>query len=305
MKRIQAFCKKHYFLASILAAMLLALPMILALSYSNGVAVNGALSQKIQIVVIFDFLICWPVLAVVAAYPLVLTGIECLFLLRRPDTLHRTQEQVFDALTLLLGAAYTPFYLCFNLNTTRADWPETLRGYALHTPLAFLLMWPLLGILICLLALFGQSPSAAIRAFTETSDWNLSQQVSPRNIVEYDEHYLCTVAAGGHRKIVHPIRRGVRHGHSVTVNRQLCVANAFEQILEEQTPRLHRAVRHFYDTYGFPIAKLIRSPYVADLVYFLMKPLEWYFLLVLYSVDAHPEDRIAIQYTGKSVHDFE
>ena len=149
--------------------------------------------------------------------------------------------------------------------------------------------------MVCLLVLLGQSPSAAIRAWTETSDWNLSQKVAPQNIY-YDEHYLCTVAAGGHRKLVRPQRMGVRHGHRVIVNRQLCIANAFEQILEEKTPRFHRAVRKFYDNYGFPIAKLIHSPYIADLIYLLMKPLEWLFLLVLYCTDPRPEDLIAVQY---------
>ena len=168
---------------------------------------------------------------------------------------------------------------------------------------AFLLMWPLLGILIALLLLAGQRPDAVIKAFTETAQWNLSQRVAPQNIY-YDEHYLCTVAAGGHKKIVKPLRLGVRHGHEVIVNRQLCVANAFEQILEEKTPNLHRAVRYVYDTCGFPVARLIHSRYTADIIYFLMKPLEWFFLIVLYLVDANPENRIALQYTGKSLRDF-
>lgn len=168
---------------------------------------------------------------------------------------------------------------------------------------AFLLMWPLLGIMIGILLLFGQRPDAVIRAFTETSDWNLSQRVAPQNVL-HDMHYLCTVAAGGHERIVKPQRLGVRHGHQVIVNRQLCVANAFEQILEERTPRFHRALRGFYDTCGFPVAKLIHSKFAADLVYFLMKPLEWIFLAMLYLADANPENRIAIQYTGRSLKDF-
>lgn len=170
-----------------------------------------------------------------------------------------------------------------------------LCNAALWPVAALLLMWPLLGICIAVLAVFGQRPDAAIRAWTETSDWNLSQQTAPQNIF-YDEHYLCTVAAGGHRKVVKPLRMGLRHGHPVIVNRQLCVANAFEQLLEERTPVFHRHVRHFYDTYGFPIARLIRSPYVADAIYFLMKPLEYLFLLVLYTCDVNPENRIAVQY---------
>lgn len=163
---------------------------------------------------------------------------------------------------------------------------------------ALILMLPLLGIMICILVLFGQRPDAVIKAWTETAGWSLSQRVAPQNI-SYDEHYLCTVAAGGHRKVVKPIRMGVRHGHRVTVNRQLCIANAFEQILEERTPRFHRHVRHFYDTYGFPVARLIRSRYVADVIYFLMKPLEWFFLIVIYFCDVKPENRIAMQYLPK------
>lgn len=168
---------------------------------------------------------------------------------------------------------------------------------------ALLLMWPLLGILILILLLFGQAPDAVIKAFTETSDFRLSTQIAPPNVM-VDGHYLCTVAAGGDKRIVHPIRRGIRHGHEVTVNRQLCVANAFEQILEERTPELHRRVRHFYDTYGFPVARMIRKRWIADLVYLLMKPLEWFFVIVLYLTEVHPEDRITLQYTGKGLQDF-
>lgn len=177
-----------------------------------------------------------------------------------------------------------------NLMVTAELWPV----------LAFVLMWPLLGILLGILILFGQKPDAIIKAWTETADWRLSQQIAPQNAM-YDEHYLCTVAAGGHENIVKPLRMGERHGHRVVVNRQLCIANAFEQILEERTPGFHRAVRHFYDTYGFPVSRLIRTKAAADVVYLLMKPLEWIFLVVIYLFDAKPENRIAVQYLpGKS-----
>ena len=123
---------------------------------------------------------------------------------------------------------------------------------------------------------------------------------APQNIY-YDEHYLCTVAAGGHKKIVKPLRKGVRHGHEVIVNRQLCVANAFVQILEEKTPRFHKLVRGIYDRYGFPVARLIKSKWMADIIYILMKPLEWIFLTVIYMIDVHPENRIATQYMGRKI----
>ena len=67
--------------------------------------------------------------------------------------------------------------------------------------IAFILMWPLLGILIAILLLFGQAPDSVIKAFTETADYTFSTKIPPQNLY-YDEHYLCTVAAGGHKKIV-------------------------------------------------------------------------------------------------------
>lgn len=161
--------------------------------------------------------------------------------------------------------------------------------------LALLFMLPLLGVLIAILTLFGQEPDSLIKAWTETSQWSLSQKTSPPNL-DYDMHYLCTAAAGGHPGVVKPIRLGVRGGHTVVVNRQLCIANAFEQIVEERLPRLHRLIRRLYDTYGYPIARHIRTPFAADVTYLVMKPLEWLFLAVIYLNDVHPEDRIAMQY---------
>lgn len=160
---------------------------------------------------------------------------------------------------------------------------------------ALLLSLPLLCVIIAALLLFGQKPDSIIRAFTETSDWALSTKISPPSVV-IDSHYLCTVALRGHKKLVKPQRLGIRRGSKIMVNRQLCVANAFEQLLEERTPRFHRELRRFYDTYGYPISRYIRTPLTADVVYLLMKPLEWMFVTVLYLFDTNPEDRIARQY---------
>lgn len=184
-------------------------------------------------------------------------------------------------------------------NRQKGKWLARILSHVSAWPvLALVAALPLLGIVTAILVLFCQQPDDLIRAWTQTADWNLSQQTPPPN-VRFDEHYLCTVAAGGHKKVVKPLRTGKRHGHEVLVNRQLCIANAFEQLLEERTPRFHRAVRGLYDKTGYPIAKHIRSPYLADAIYFFMKPLEWLFLLVLYLCDANPENRIAVQYPHK------
>lgn len=159
---------------------------------------------------------------------------------------------------------------------------------------------PMLVILICILTLFGQRPDEAIKAFLETSDWTLSKEISPPP-VEYDAHYLCTVSLMGHKKLVRPIRMGIRRGEKIVVNRQLCIANAFENLIEEKTPRFHYFVRYIYDKYGFPLAKHIHTAWQADITYLLMKPLEWIFLAALYIFDKNPENRIQLQYTRKKV----
>ena len=161
--------------------------------------------------------------------------------------------------------------------------------------LGFVLALPLLGIVLLILVLLGQAPDAAVRAFTDTADWTFSQQIPPPPVY-YDGHYLCTVAAGGHRKVVKPLRTGNRLGHTILVNRQLCIANAFEELLADRTPRLHRALRGFYDRRGYPLSQKITTPLRADVTYLLMKPLEWLFLLTLYTFDRDPESRIARQY---------
>lgn len=181
---------------------------------------------------------------------------------------------------------------------------QQLRTKALYIPvLALILVVPILGIMMIVLVLFGQAPDSAIKAFTETSEFLLSTKVSPQNLY-MDEHYLCTVAAGGDREIVKPLRKGYRHGHEVIVNRQLQIANAFEEELMIHTPKAHRVIRDFYDTYGFPIAKAIKKNWIADMVYFIMKPLEYVFVIVLYLVEVHPEDRISMQYTGTNLEAF-
>jgi hypothetical protein len=168
------------------------------------------------------------------------------------------------------------------------------RTYGLPL-LALIMLVPLVGIFIAVLFVFGQQPDSAIKVFTETSDWLFSTKISPAPIPN-EGHYLCTVAAGGHKKIVKPIRYGERRGNKIIVNRQLCIANAFEDLVQKRTPRFHHLVRHIYDTYGYPISKFIRTPLAADITYFIMKPLEWIFLIVLYLFDEKPENRIALQY---------
>ncbi|MBO6310658.1 MAG: hypothetical protein J6N70_17840 [Oribacterium sp.] len=162
---------------------------------------------------------------------------------------------------------------------------------------------PITGILLMILILTGQGADSLVKAFTMTADWVFSTQIPPPP-VEYEGHYLCTVAAGGHQKVVKPVRMGIRNGKRIVVNRQLMIANAFEDLIMDRMPRFHRIIRRIYDTCGYPLSRHITDKYRADAVYILMKPLEWIFLLTLYLFDNDPESRINIQYTGKKYRTF-
>ena len=164
--------------------------------------------------------------------------------------------------------------------------------YSLPIVMALFLIVAALEILA---VLAGQGLDAPIKLFTDTADWTFSQQIPPPPL-EYEGHYLCTVAAGGHRKVVKPIRYGRRRGAIIIVNRQLCIANAFEESIAERFPRFHKWIRHVYDTYGYPLSNIITNERRADITYIVMKPLEWIFLVYLYLTDARPEIRINRQY---------
>ncbi len=172
-----------------------------------------------------------------------------------------------------------------------------VSGSVSYVTFSFLLSVPMLILAIIILMLFGQQPDSFIKMFTETADWTLSQKIPPPRL-DYEGHYLCTVAACGDEKVVKPLRAGKRHNELIVVNRQLLVANAFEDLIAEKTPTLHKIVRNIYDRVGLPVSKYINTKRRSNLVYFIMKPLEWLFVFCLYFFDKNPEDRIHKQYLG-------
>lgn len=164
------------------------------------------------------------------------------------------------------------------------------------TKFIFMLILPVVIICEILYILLGQGADGFIKAFTMTADWTFSTQIPPPPL-EYQGHYLCTVASGGHEKIVKPVRYGIRRNQKIAVNRQLLIANAFEDLIAERLPKFHRRIRNFYDKYGYPVSRHITTRTRADIVYIIMKPLEYVFITLLYMFDSQPENRIAVQYS--------
>lgn len=170
-------------------------------------------------------------------------------------------------------------------------------------PIIFILCLPILVIITAILLLVGQKPDSIVRAFTDTYKHGFSQWDYKCDNVQCGGHYLCSVAANGHTKIVRPQRRGIRNGHNIICNRQLLISNAFEDLIQDRLPFLHKLIRRQYNKVGNFIHRyydIFNNKFVSDFIYILMKQLEWFFLLTLYTFDRKPENRIAKQYISNT-----
>ncbi|APR85855.1 Hypothetical protein A7982_11204 [Minicystis rosea] len=171
--------------------------------------------------------------------------------------------------------------------TPRIHRPTLLRAVAMAPAL--------LGLHAVVQALWFGRPDAALAVVTGTCGHMLSSM--PVTVIPRDCHYLCTVAARGHAWLVRPERLGRRGGIDIVVNRQLALANAFEDLLHERWPRFGRLARRIYDRVGLPVSRYIQRRWLADLVYLAMKPAEWLFYAALLLLDrGEPEARIDRMY---------
>lgn len=85
--------------------------------------------------------------------------------------------------------------------------------------------------------------------------------------------YVVAAAASGHRRWVGtPIVDGRRRA-----NRQLLRLKCLELWLAAAMPLAHRRFRQSYDRIGPPLARLVaRSPWIADVAYLSLKPIEYF-----------------------------
>jgi hypothetical protein len=93
--------------------------------------------------------------------------------------------------------------------------------------------------------------------------------------------YVASAAAHGHRMVVRSQLCPTSAGTLVPVNRQLRVLKAAELTILALAPALHRQLRNVYDRLGPLAARHLANPYLADVVYLLLKPVEWCSWLVL------------------------
>ena len=81
------------------------------------------------------------------------------------------------------------------------------------------------------------------------------------------------------------------------MNRQLALANAFEDLLHERWPSFGRLARRTYDALAFPICRALSRRWIANALYLVMKPVEVLFFFALLFLDpGDPESRIDRMY---------
>ena len=83
--------------------------------------------------------------------------------------------------------------------------------------------------------------------------------------------FIVTAASRGHWWLV----RTWRDDSGCTVNRQLMTFWQFEATLAAKAPRSHRVLRAVYNEFAPTVARCIIFPWMADIVYLLLKPVEW------------------------------
>ncbi len=255
----------------------------------HGLLFVGIALQGVIVVQTADLL--WGLLVFPVTLPLVAPFVTVALYLR--ELIDRLRRRGADALTKAAVAPEAVYRTAPDL-----DVPATADA-PVHVPtfLAGLFTAPVVaGAYAVVMAVVHRRPAAALDVFTETCGHALSR-LPVEHIVVNDCHYLCTVAARGTPGLVRPERLGERNGHPIVVNRQLAVANAFEDLLHTRWPRFGRLARRVYDRLGLPVSRYITRVWMADAVYLAMKPLEWAFYATLVLLDRDdPERRIGRMY---------
>lgn len=86
--------------------------------------------------------------------------------------------------------------------------------------------------------------------------------------------FVVTAASTGHAKLVGPFVEIERLGEAFQANQQLITFWKFESLWHKKFPRSHNLFRRIYNRIGPIIAARIQSPWLADVFYVALKPVE-------------------------------
>lgn len=92
--------------------------------------------------------------------------------------------------------------------------------------------------------------------------------------------YIATASARGHPRFVGSTLMVTPQG-KMYITPQLQTLKCAEIALMALTPQLHKQLRLIYDHFGPPLAARLTPPFLADLAWLMLKPVEWVALLTL------------------------
>lgn len=92
--------------------------------------------------------------------------------------------------------------------------------------------------------------------------------------------YIATVAAN--TNLVKTKVIPLKNGQVFSVTKQLQHFKLFEIILKTLLPDFHKILRSIYDNIGLKLSKQIKTQWLANFSYLLLKPLEWLVCMLIY-----------------------
>jgi len=101
--------------------------------------------------------------------------------------------------------------------------------------------------------------------------WSFFERIPKAIPPDYGDCFIVSTCVHGHRKLV---RSYLNNENNLIVNRQLIHFREFESRLKHNLPIFHFCFRKIYNKYGPCIAKRIQYRVVADIIYYLLKPME-------------------------------
>lgn len=209
----------------------------------------------------------------VALTPLVLWAITALYAVEIYKVADPTRRWITQG--LVIGAIISSLCLVFGI-VTYATSPELLPW--LLVPL-YTAVWYVLRAVRVIRNKRVNSSALAQVMLGSTPFWALSLYWSYKTYLSLPDHpppdcFVVTAASRGLRRFVGPFAAVAHRGERRLANQQLATLWQFENLWRSSAPRTHAMFRSIYNRIGPMIARRIISPWLADVVYVALKPLE-------------------------------
>ncbi|HLX72079.1 MAG TPA: DUF6688 family protein [Verrucomicrobiae bacterium] len=228
-----------------------------------------------------------------ALTPLVLWAITALYAVEIYGVVDPTRQWIAQG--LFIGAVVSSVCLVFGSLTYASD-PTCLL--LLLVPL-YTAVWYVLRAVHVIRDKKVKSSALTHVMLGSVPFWMLSLYWSYKSYLSLPDRstpvcFVVTAASRGHRKFVGPFVAVAHRGQRCQANQQLATFWQFESLWRFSAPHTHALFRSIYNRVGPVIARRIVSPWLADAIYLLLKPIEiaawlWLNLAAIYQRPINPQ----------------